>query len=803
MTKYNKDDVAKASLEYFKGDSLAADVFVKKYCLQDKEGNYYELTPDDMHKRLAKEFARIEKNYKNPLSEEDIYEQLKGFKKVIPQGSPMAGIGNDFGLMSLSNCVVVESPSDTISGIFETAKKIANLSKRRCGVGVDISTLRPEGSSVSNAAKTSSGAWSFADFYSLVVRSIGQSGRRGALIVTLDIAHEDVEKFISAKQDLKKITGANISVKITDEFMKAVVGDKEFTLKFPVDKKEEECLIVRKIRAKELWEKIVHLATTTAEPGILFWDRIVDYSPHGSYKEFQPYSVNPCGEVPLSVENCRLICICLKNYVKNSFTDKAEFDFASYCESVKIASRLADDLVDLELEKEQKIIDTTDNKEEKEMWQEFYDSGKRGRRFGLGTTGLADALACLGLAYDSEEALKVVDKIYKLLRNTAYETSAILAAERGAFLAFDWEKEKDNEFIKKLPQSIRDFMEKNGRRNICLLTNAPTGTVSIVAQVSSGIEPVFRNKYTRRRKLESGTDDAPDFTDALGDKWKEYAVYHHNVQEYINISGKEKLPSYFVEANTIKWENRVKLQGTIQKYIDHSISSTINLPAGTTEETVGQIYMMAWEEGLKGVTIYVEGSRDGVLISDEEKHKKNPFIETRPVKRPERLECDIHRAKVKGEDYMILVGKLDNKPYEVFAGLAENFEISEKYNKGFIEKRKWKTKLNRYDLCFGNESEIKIKDILKMFDNPNHGILTRMVSLGLRHGAAPNFIIEQMLREDDSDFNSFCKVMARTLKKYVPDGTMASGNERVCPECSLPLMYREGCLACTCGWSRC
>ena len=608
----------KTTLDYFNKDELATNVFLTKYALKNKEGDYVEKSPDDMHKRIAREFARIEKKFGGPnqLSEKKIYDLLKGFKYIVPQGSPMMGIGNNYVNVSLSNCVVVDSPKDNISSIIDAGKELANLFKRRCGVGLDISNLRPENAPVNNSAGTTTGAWSFADFYSYVCRMIGQNGRRGALMITMDIRHPDIEKFVEMKHDLSKVTGANISVKITDDFMRAVEKNNSFALRFPVDCSPKDYKIAKEVDAIALWKKIVNSATKTAEPGILMWDNITKHLPAESYQEegFQTICTNPCSEIPLSAyDSCRLISINLKNFVKEKFTKNAHFDFEKFKDIVKAGMRLSDDLVELEIEKLENIIAIADTPDEKNLWKKLLSACKKGRRTGLGTHGLADALACLNLAYDSKAALKVIDNIYSTLKDSAYKESCMLAQERGAFEVFDWEKEKDNLFIKSLAPALQELIAKHGRRNISILTNAPTGSVSIMSQTSSGLEPVFRNSYVRRRKLSHNEKDVEaDFTDEMGDKWLEYKIYHHNVQEWFNLYPDSELPGFFATSDNIDWKRRVEIQSVIQKHIDHAISSTINLPKGTSPEVVGELYFKGWKAGLKGITVYVDGSRSGL-----------------------------------------------------------------------------------------------------------------------------------------------------------------------------------------------
>ena len=800
---YKKEKVIKESMKYFNDDTLAANVFYNKYCLKDKEGMALELTPDDMHKRLASEFARVEKKFSGSraLSYDKIYSYLKDFKYIVPQGSPMYGIGNDYVKVSLSNCVVVESPEDNVSSIMDAGKDLANLFKRRCGVGIDISKLRPEGALVNNSARTTTGAWSFADFYSYVCRMIGQNGRRGALMISMDVSHPDIEKFIEMKHDLTKVTGANVSVKITDDFMLAVKEGRPYTLRWEGD---IDGKYTKTVKAIDIWNKIVKSATETAEPGILMWDNIIKNLPAHEYDQFKTRTTNPCGEIALSAyDSCRLISINMTNFVSNEFREDATFDYDKFKEIVSAAMRMSDNLVELELEKLDGVLSSCDKDDEHKLWEKLISAAKNGRRTGLGTHGLADCMAKLRLKYDSDEGVEFIRNTYSILRNCAYKESVMLSKERGSFPVWNWETEKDNAFIKRLPEDVILDMKKYGRRNISILTNAPTGSVSIMSQTSSGIEPVFRNEYIRNRKLNHNENITPDFVDDLGDKWVSYSVYHHNVQEYMSMFPEEKtVPDFFVESDSIDWTKRVEVQSALQENIDHCISSTINLPAGTNPSVVSELYMKGWEMGLKGITVYVDGSRTGVLVTNNEKEDE-VFSQNTAPKRPEQLTCDIHRMSVKGEKWTIFIGLLDGKPYEIMGGLSHYIEIPKKYNSGKLSKISRKSG-SRYDLIFGEEDdETIIRDVAKVFDNPNQEILTRMVSLSLRHGAGVSFIVEQLKKDKDSDMFSFNKCLARSLKKYIKDGTKASSNR--CEACSSKnLVYEDGCARCLdCGFTAC
>jgi len=806
---FDEDVVRGETLEYFSGDELATNVFLTKYCLRDNKGNFMERTPDDMHRRLAKEFARMEDKFitrkSNHLTEDEIYSFFKNFKYIVPQGSPMMGIGNDYVNVSLSNCVVVDNPQDCVSSIMDTGKDLANLFKRRCGVGLDISDLRPEGAPVNNSARTTTGAWSFADFYSYVCRMIGQNGRRGALMVSIDVRHPDIEKFVTMKKDLTKVTGANISVKISDDFMEAVENKEMFTLQFPVDSAQPE--YTSEVDAASLWETIIESATQTAEPGLLMWDNITKNLPAHEYEDFKTRTTNPCGEIPLSAyDSCRLLSLNLKSLVKNSFQKNADFDFGKLKEVAAIGMRLSDDLVELELEKLDKIGKVADTPDEKALWAKLSVAATRGRRTGLGTHGLADALACLNLAYDSDEALVIIEQIYRTIRDAAYEESVYLAQERGAFPAFDWNVEEGNDFIQRLPPHLQELIAKHGRRNISILTNAPTGSVSIMSQTSSGLEPVFRNSYIRRRKLSHDEQHLEaDHVDDMGDRWVEYLVFHHNVQQWLDShsatgEGAPELPPFFVMSDGIDWERRVAVQSVIQQNIDHSISSTINLPEGTSAQLVGRLYREGWQQGLKGLTVYVEGSRSGVLVADT----SAGFPQHRAPKRPIELACNIHHTTIKGEKWIIVVGLMDGKPYEVMGGLSNLIEIPRDKVEGILVKNPRKTMNSVYDLKVGKNGEtIIIKDLVRAFDNPNQSGFTRIISLGLRHGANIQYVVEQLQKDRDSDLFSFAKCIARILKNYIPDGQTAT--EKTCGECETEgLVYVEGCITCkNCGFAKC
>lgn len=1132
---YSRDAVMQQSLQYFEGDDLAASTFLK-YALKDRTDSYHEATPDDMHKnRLAPEFARMEAKFGGPraLTEQQIYDKIAHFKYIVPQGSPMMGIGNNFANVSLSNCVVVASPEDSISSIMDRGKEMANLFKRRCGVGIDVSTLRPDGTFVSNAAGTTSGAWSFADFYSYVCRMIGQKGRRGALMISMDVRHPDILKFITMKNDLTKVTGANVSIRITDDFMEAVQNDEDFLLRWPCDSDEPKVSTV--VKAQDVWHTIVESATKTAEPGLLMWDNITRMLPAHNYPMFSTVCTNPCqpadatlltpngirtmgeikigdviwsgkqwtkvlnkwstgtkevyeyhtragvflgtqnhrvlsngikievqnaesidlctgetdgiewdekhftyqsdnasihildglvlgdggvhrasnnlvglyigkhdqdyfdsieiksligkhrpaikesfyevkstitaqeldytynryipdryfransdvqmcflrglysangsivdkritlktsskklllqvqqmlsslgirsyytinkpkyvkfangtyeckesydlnistdrnifaknigfiqkyktekldkildtktgrtkntynitdviyrsteevfditveaeehtywtggllvsncGEVPLSpYDSCRLISQCLKNFVVNPFTSDAHFNYDLFIESTQMAQRMSDDLIELEIEKLDNILSIADTDDEIALFTNLKNAAVNGRRTGLGTHGLADALAGLCLRYDSDEALHEIDKIYESMKLASYGESVELAKERGPFPVWDWEIEKDNAFILSLPEDLRNSISIYGRRNISNLTGAPTGSISIESRCSSGCEPIFRLSYARRKK--KNHDEAPeetDFIDAMGDRWRIFDVYHPAYQEFLdNHYAGDSFPDFFVTSDEINWERRVEIQATMQKHIDHSISSTINLPRNTPSSVVATLYEKAWKLGLKGVTVYVDGCRDGVLLSKEETVNDSFNYKTAHV-RPEILECDIHTVSIKGDKWTIIVGLIDDKPYEVFGGLSNAIYLPNKTKAGQLIKRAYKTKTSEYDLDLGDG--FIIKDVANVFNNDLYPVHTRMISLSLRHGAQPSFVAEQLLKDNDSDLTSFSKGLARVLKKYIENGTRVT-SDKLCLDCkSEGLVYQDGCPICIhCGWTKC
>jgi len=822
---YTYEEALVASQEYFNGNDLAARVFLDKYAMRNRLGEFVEDTPHKMHDRLAHDFAKIDEKYGQNYEERyDIYRQaIDKFARIVPQGSPMAAVGNKYQLMSASNCVVIASPKDSMGGIIDSGKELAELYKRRCGVGIDISTLRPEGASVNNAARTTTGAWSFADFYSYITRKVGQSGRRGALMITMDVHHPDVRQFATMKHDKTQVTGANVSLRLSDEFLEAVENDTEYEVRWPVD--AEEPKISRMLPAREVWDTIVKSATETAEPGLIMWDNMVKNLPAHCYEDFFTISTNPCSEIALSAyDSCRLISINLTGYVRNAFDayGPVKFDFKAFKEDVRLAMQMADNLVDIELSLIDRIKKVCEKGAEWQVWDKLYEAGRKGRRIGLGTHGLADTLAQLCIRYDSQEALDFVDKLYKTLRNEAYSKSVELAQERGAFPVFDWEKEKDCAFIKRLPKSLRDDIAKYGRRNIALLTQAPTGSVSLLSKVgafdkfnvSSGVEPVFRNSYTRRKKINPGDENARvDYVDLVGDSWQEFTVFHSNVLNYISIcdgfmsekiesfaSGKSKLPNYFVTSDEIDWVKRVEIQGAEQRYIDHSISSTINLPRGTKPEVVGELYLESWKRGLKGVTVYVDGSRDGVLVTDEENEFDDEgrplrITQTEAPKRPKELMAEVHHATVKGVRWAVIVGLLHGEPYELFMGTADKLGLG-KMSEGKI----LRVKKGHYNLLSMDNSVI-LDNILEVAGSEEGAWITRMMSMALRHGVPIEYIAGQLSKDGSVvDLNN---VLARLLKRYVKKRD--EKEEESCPQCaSHAIVYEEGCKKCSdCGWAGC
>jgi ribonucleoside-diphosphate reductase alpha chain len=802
---YSYEESLLISTEYFRGDELAAKVFLDKYSLKNNDKEILESNPVQMHRRIAKEFARIEKNkFKNPFTEDEIFSWLDKFKYIVPQGSQMFGIGNNYQVISLSNCYVVEPPEDSYGGILKTDQQLVQISKRRGGVGVDLSKLRPAGAPTKNAAASSTGIESWMERFSNSIREVAQNGRRGALMETIDVKHPDIEKFISIKNDTSKVTGANISVRLSDEFLNAVDKDLDFELQWPVDSKNPS--IQKTVRAKNIWDKIIDSAWLRAEPGLLFWSNITENNVIDCYKDFgfKTVSTNPCSELPLCIfDSCRLLIQNLYSYIINPFTKNSSFDWNLFYTHAKISQRLMDDVIDLELEKIDQIIDKIKNDPEQEnikreelfIWVEIRKKCINGRRTGLGITATGDMLAALNIGYGTEESINFVEKVHKTQKLASFESSMEMAKEIGTFPIWNWELEKDSKFllqIKEENQELYKNISKYGRRNIGNLTIAPTGSVSLLTQTSSGIEPLFMLKpYTRRKKVNPNDKNARvDFTDPNGDTWQEFEVYHPKLKIWMEISGEKdwtKSPWYNYCAEDIDWKNRVKLQAAAQKHIDHAISSTLNLPEDVTKEKVSEIYETAWKSGCKGITIYRKNCRTGVLV--EKQDKKCEF-----EKRPKELNCDVYHCKVKGEEYFCLIGlnKCGN-PYEVFAG--KNGVISKNIEKGSIHRQK----RGHYQVYNGDEL---ILDNLTDYLTDDGEALTRMLSMALRHNVGLPYVLQQ-LEKVEGDLFILSKAIARCLKKYVEDGVKISGES--CGECGQESLIREnGCKLCkNCGFSAC
>lgn len=833
----NKEEILKSCIEYFKGDTLAADVWINKYALRD--GNkVYELNPDEMHRRLAREFARIEHKYKNPLSEDDIYELLKDFKYIIPQGSPMAGIGNNFQVVSLSNCFVIGNPanSDSYGGILKIDQEQVQLMKRRGGVGHDLSHIRPKMSPVKNSALTSTGIVPFMERYSNTTKEVAQGGRRGALMLSISIKHPDAEDFIDAKMELNKITGANVSVKIDDEFMRCVVSGKPYKQQFPIN--SDNPSVIKEIDARELWKKIIHNAWQSAEPGVLFWDTIIRESIPDCYASFgfKTISTNPCGEIPLcAYDSCRLLAINLYSYVKHPFTPEAEFDFELFKQHVQKGQKLMDDLIDLEMEKIERILAKIESdpepegikRTEKELWLNIKMKCLEGRRTGFGITAEGDMLAAMGLTYGTDEATAFAVEVQKTLACSAYRSSALMARDRGAFPIYDYKLEENNPFIQRLrsaDEELYSLMKQYGRRNIALLTIAPTGSVSICTQTSSGIEPAFLVSYRRRRKVNPNDSEATiSFTDEEGQAWEEYNVLHHKFAVWAEINGYNvadlvhkytdeqlqeviaKSPYNNATANCVNWVNKVKMQGAIQKWVDHSISVTVNIPKETSEEVVDKIYQTAWESGCKGMTIYRDGSRNGVLVSGSSKNN-NTFTETKAPKRPKKLEADIIRFQNDKEKWIAVVGLYEGRPYEIFSGKAASFVLPNSVEKGWVIRVKEEDNLPaRYDFQFLDNDgyKVTIEGLSRMFKK-EYWNYAKLISGILRHGMPITNVIELIskLTLDTDSINTWKNGIARALKKYVKDGTIVEGEK--CPQCGGKIIYTSGCKQCSdCGWSKC
>jgi len=841
MIAYNPEDVLAKATEYFNGDEMVANVWMNKYALRDGAGNIYELSPDDMHLRLSREFARIEKKYPNPLDEIKINMLLKHFRYIVPQGSPMFGIGNDFQIASLSNCFVIGNVgnSDSYGGIMKIDEEQVQLMKRRGGVGHDLSHIRPEGSLVNNSALTSTGIVPFMERYSNSTREVAQGGRRGALMLSISIKHPDVDKFIDAKLTQGKITGANISVKIDDEFMECVRSGKPYIQQYPIDSPNPQ--FRKEVDAKALWNKIIHNAWQSAEPGILFWDTIKKEAIPDCYEDqgFGTVSTNPCGEIPLCpYDSCRLLALNLYSYVEQPFSKKAYFNFEKFKEHVGIAQRLMDDLIDLEIEKIEKILLKIDSdpenvsikQTEKELWEKIKEKSCLGRRTGLGITAEGDMLAALGIRYGTEEANEFSTEVHKQLAIAAYRSSVQMAKERGAFPIYNADKEKANPFIQRIKDADPGLYEEmclNGRRNIALLTIAPTGSVSLCTQTTSGIEPVFMIAYTRRRKVNPNDQKAKvAFVDQNGDSFEEYQVLHPKFKiwaqmqgydpeqlKYLSSKEMEKLieqsPYYKATAHDVDWVMKVKLQGAVQKWVDHSISVTVNIPENATESIVSKIYQTAWESKCKGMTIYREGSRDGVLVKqgNNNTNQNGKFGETNAPKRPKTIEAEVIRFKNKEEDWVAVVGIMEGRPYEIFTGKANSFAALPSWvKKGWVTRVKPSvSEPARYDFSFTDQDgyNVIIEGLSRMFLK-EYWNYAKLISGILRHGMPlPNVVnLIDKLRLDDDNIMTWKNGVARALKRYIKEGTKI---KQACPECKQEsLVYKDGCVTCmNCGHSKC
>lgn len=837
QTSYTQEEAFQSSLNYFNGDELAARVWVNKYALKDSYGNIFEQNPDDMHHRLAREIARIEQTYPNALSEDAIFEVLRDFKYIIPQGGPMTGIGNSFQIASLSNCFVIgnEGPSDSYGGVMKIDQEQVQLMKRRGGVGHDLSHIRPKGSPVKNSALTSTGIVPFMERYSNSTREVAQDGRRGALMLSVSINHPDSESFIDAKMTEGKVTGANVSVKIDDDFMRAVVNDEDYIQKYPIFSENPQYTKV--IKARQLWNKIVHNAWKSAEPGILFWDTIIRESVPDCYADlgYRTVSTNPCGEIPLCpYDSCRLLAINLYSYVQNPFTKGAFFDFPLFKKHVAIAQRIMDDIIDLELEKIDAILAKIHADPESDevkgveirLWEKIRQKALEGRRTGVGITAEGDMLAALGLRYGSDDAIDFAVDIQKTLAIEAYRSSVHLAKERGSFKIFDAEREHNNPFILRLKEAAPEMYEemlKYGRRNIACLTIAPTGTTSLMTQTTSGIEPVFLPVYKRRRKVNPNDQNVHiDFVDESGDSYEEFVVFHHKFAEWMRVNGYDtdkhysdseidelvaKSPYYKATSNDIDWVAKVRMQGQVQKWVDHSISVTVNLPSDVSEDLVGKLYIEAWKSGCKGCTVYRDGSRAGVLVAAKDKKKDADKLEF-PAKRPMELEADVVRFQNNKEKWIAFIGLYDGRPYEIFTGIADDEEgimLPKAVVAGKIVKHYDAEGNSRYDFQFQNKRGFKttVEGLSYKFDK-EYWNYAKLISGVLRHGMPVHQAVELVasMEFDNENINTWKNGVERALKKYIPNGTEATGER--CEHCGSPVVYQEGCLICkTCGTSKC
>lgn len=845
LNTYSYDEAFGESLKYFDGDELAARVWVNKYAMKDSFGHIYEKSPEDMHWRIANEIARIENKYKNPMTAQEVFDLLDHFRYIVPAGSPMTGIGNDHQVASLSNCFVIglDGDADSYGAIMRIDEEQVQLMKRRGGVGHDMSHIRPKGSPVNNSALTSTGLVPFMERYSNSTREVAQDGRRGALMLSVSIKHPDSEAFIDAKMTEGKVTGANVSVKIDDDFMEAAINDRPYTQQFPID--SDNPMVKKEISAKRLWDKIVHNAWKSAEPGVLFWDTILRESIPDCYADlgFRTVSTNPCGEIPLCpYDSCRLLSINLYSYVVNPFTPEAYFDFDKFKAHVRLAQRMMDDIVDLELEKIDKIMEKISidpqsmevKGAEYHLWEKIKDKSGKGRRTGVGITAEGDMLAAMGLRYGTQEATDFSVRVHKTLALSAYRSSMEMARERGAFEVFDASRESDNPFLLRIKDADAQLYEdimKYGRRNIACLTIAPTGTTSLMTQTTSGIEPVFMPVYKRRRKVNpNDTEVHVDFVDEVGDSFEEYIVYHKKFLEWMKVNGYDtekrytqeeiddlvvRSPYYKATANDVDWLMKVKMQGEIQKWVDHSISVTVNLPNDVDEALVNRLYVEAWRSGCKGCTIYRDGSRSGVMISVSKKDKKDGAKDDCPCAhpevtevRPKELECDVVRFQNNKEKWVAFVGLLNGYPYEIFTGLQDDDEgivLPKTVTKGKIIKQKNDDGHSRYDFQFENKRGYKttVEGLSEKF-NPEYWNYAKLISGVLRYRMPIGNVIKLVgsLQLKSESINTWKNGVERALKKYIVDGTEAKG--QTCPVCGGILVYQEGCLICkNCGASRC
>ncbi len=841
---YTYDEAYEASVRYFDGDELAARVWVTKYALKDSFGNLFEKTPDDMHRRLAREISRIENNYPNPMSEDEVFGLMKDFRYIVPQGSPMTGIGNHLQVGSLSNCFVIglDGGPDSYGGIMKVDEEQVQLMKRRGGVGHDLSHIRPKGTPVKNSALTSTGLVPFMERYSNSTREVAQDGRRGALMMTVSIKHPDSEAFIDAKMTEGKVTGANVSVRIDDEFMRAAVEGKPYLQTYPVDGSSEP-IVSKEVDAAAIWGKIVHNAWKSAEPGVLFWDTVTRESVPDCYADlgFRTISTNPCGEIPLCpYDSCRLLAVNLYSYVNNPFTADADFDFELFKKHIGAAQRIMDDIIDLEMEKIDTILAKIDSdpecaevkQTERHLWEKIRAKTLKGRRTGVGTTAEGDMIAALGLRYGTPEATAFSERVHRELALAAYRSSVVMASERGAFEVFDADREKDNPFIARLREadaSLYEEMVKHGRRNIACLTIAPTGTTSLMTRTTSGIEPVFMPVYKRRRKVNPNDPDVHiDYVDESGDAFEEFIVYHPKFLTWMDVNGIERKETYTQEdidalvakspyhkatSADVDWLEKVKMQGRVQKWVDHSISVTINLPSDVTEELVNRLYVEAWRSGCKGCTVYRDGSRSGVLVSVEKKSEKPAekikIDDAHVVKRPVELEADVVRFQNNKEKWIAFVGLVDGEPYEIFTGLADDDDgifCPKSVTHGKIIKAVDENGNKRYDFQFINKRGYKttIEGLSDKF-NPEYWNYAKLISGVLRYGMPIPQVLKLVssLELDSQSINTWKMGVERALKKYLPNGTKASGQK--CPNCgNETLIYQEGCLICTsCGTSKC